>query len=161
MSSNLIFGNSRRVPFEWSTEDASAPPITLVAGYPDIPSPRVLISHHQPTQDTPPVPPHPHEPDWEQMADKAVDNANSELTELLPPPPEVITVDDDDDNYQVPVAPSTSQLPVLPKVKPTSNPPPTPCQPMPAPLQYPTQTQRTPQHLAFTRLCFHNGCRRT
>jgi hypothetical protein len=135
VSSNLIFANRGRVPFKWSTEDAFAPPITPVAPYPDIPAkmPGVLISHHQPTQDAPPVPPHPHEPDWEQIADKAVDNANLELTELLPPPSEIIAIDDDDNNYQVPVVPLMPQLPVLPKVEPTSNPPSTPCQPTLAP----------------------------
>jgi hypothetical protein len=107
----------------------------------------VLISCHQPTQDAPPVPPHPHELDWEQLADKAVDNANLELTELLPSPPMVIIIDDDDNNYQVPVIPSTSQLQVLPKVEPTSNPLPTPHKPTLEPLQYPAQTQCTPQHL--------------
>jgi hypothetical protein len=113
VSSNLIFADSCRVPFEWSTKHASVPPITPVAPYPGIPAkmPGVLINRHQPTQDAPPVPPCPHEPDWEQMADKAVDNADLELTELVPPPPKVITINDDDNNYQVPVVASTSQLP--------------------------------------------------
>ncbi len=129
VSSNLIFTNRHWVPFKWSTDNASVPPITPVTSYPDIPAkmPGVLISRHQPTQDAPPAPTCPHEPDWEQMADKAVDNADLELTELLPPPPEFITIDDDGNNYQVQVAPSMSQLPVLPKVDPTSKPPPTPC----------------------------------
>ncbi len=162
VSSNLIFANRRQVPFEWSTKDASAPPITPVAPYPDIPAKMlgVLISRHQTTQDAPPVPPRPHEPDWEQMADKAVDNAGLELTELLPPPPKVITIDNDDNNYQVPVVPLTSQLPVLPKVEPTSNPPPTtdstPTYAGTFAISHPNPTHTT----AFTRLCFHNGCRR-
>jgi hypothetical protein len=121
--------------------------------------PGVLISHHQPTQDAPPAPPHPHEPDWVQMADEAVDNANLELTELLPPPPKVITIDDDDDNYQVPVVQPTSQLPVLPKVKLTCNLPPnsTPTYASTFTIPHPNPAYTT----AFTRLCVHDGCRRT
>ena len=93
--------NRNRIPFSWSTQDnncaADSDPIS-VAPYPDIPAemPGVLLEHHisaptaRATSFSQP------DPDWTQLANEAMENANLNLTDALPPPPEVITINDDD-----------------------------------------------------------------
>jgi hypothetical protein len=74
------------------------------------------------------------DPDWAQMADDALANADIDDTEVLPPPPEVIIIDDDED---VPLPPPIRQkLVYLPKVEPDESPP------SPTPLPYSLNVRR-------------------
>ena len=85
------------------------------------------------------------DPDWTQLADESVGNADLDLTEALPPPPEVITINEDD-VFQVPLVQPPTPLPImLPKIEQSSDMP----VPLPHPqsLCYPTRACRPPQHL--------------
>jgi hypothetical protein len=84
------------------------------------------------------------ESDWEQLADKTVQNADLDTADFLPPPLEVITIDDKDDYPITTILPATSYLPiipktVIPKIDPNGPPPPIPPSPPdPLPSHYPT-----------------------
>ena len=56
--------------------------------------------------DSPSTPPSSDDPDWAQMVDEALANADIEDTDVLPPPPEVIVIDDEDD---IPLPPTFKQ----------------------------------------------------
>ena len=73
--------------------------------YPHIPAkmPSVLLSHHTPTTDDPPLPAPLHKIDWSHLADEAARNADLDVLEHLPPPPEVIKIDDTNDFIYVPL----------------------------------------------------------
>ena len=97
----LIFANRNRIPFNWlttddnGTADATPAPVAL---YPDLPAemPGVLLQRHlrpSPAGMTPVPQP---DPDWTQLADEAVENADLDFTEALPPLSEVVDVNDED-----------------------------------------------------------------
>jgi hypothetical protein len=95
-----------------------------------------------PSPINPSTPPAIAEPDWAQLAEDALANADIDNVDVLPPPPEVIIIDDDDD---VPLPSSTKQtLAYLPKLKPDNTPSP-PSSPIPC---YPTCQRAPPKHLA-------------
>jgi hypothetical protein len=153
----LIFANRNRIPFSWSTTNdngtADADP-TPVAPYPDIPAemPGVLLPRHLRPPPAGVTPFHQPDPDWTQLADEAMENANIDFTKALLPLPEVVTVNNED-VLQVPMVQPTNALtghqcvPVrIPKIKQSSD------TPAPLPLhqessRYPTRTRCPPQHL--------------
>ena len=64
------------------------------------------------------------EPDWAQMTDKAITNADLDHADHLPTPPEVIVIDDED-NDPLPI--NMQQVPaILPKIEPQIEPTSTP-----------------------------------
>jgi hypothetical protein len=71
-----------------------------MAPYPNIPAEmpgvQLLRSDLPPTPT--PAPTTPVEPDWAQMADKAITNADLDNADHLPTPPEVIVINDDDND---------------------------------------------------------------
>jgi hypothetical protein len=100
-----------------------------MAPYPDLPAkmPGVQLDrlHHPSSQTTSSSN---NDPDWEQLADNSITNADFDHTDLLPTPPEVIEINDDDDD--VPLPPPVKQaLEYLPKIEHNSllhpSPPPT------------------------------------
>jgi hypothetical protein len=144
VSNDLVFANRCRVPFLWSTEDP--PGIDSTAPYPDIPAkiPGVLFDRGNSTLPAP-EPTHAtrtsQEPDWEQLADKALQNADLDTADFLPLPPEVITIYDKDDYPVTTILPATSHLPIIPKIDPDGPPPPIPPSlPNPLPYHYPTRS---------------------
>ena len=146
VSSDLVFADRRRVPFSWSTTPVVPPPVQPMAPYPDVSTeiPGVTLARH-----TPPLhqPTNVTEPNWEQLADDAADNANLEFTDFLPPPPEVINIDDE----EITPTPFTSQLPHQPKIEPPpASPPPleTQAPSLQTQTRYPSRIRRPPQHLA-------------
>jgi hypothetical protein len=56
--------------------------------------PGVQLKHTR-SSSSPPSPSPPDDPDWAQLADEALANADDHM-DVLPAPPEVIIVDDDD-----------------------------------------------------------------
>jgi hypothetical protein len=87
------------------------------------------------------------DPDWAQMADDALANADIDDGEVLPPPPEVIVIDDDED---VPLpSPIKQTLAYLPKVEPdNSGPTSTPLPFSPNVRRNPPRARAPPQRLA-------------
>ena len=118
VSSDLVFAYRHRIPFSWSESTSIEPEQAPIAPYPDIPAeiPGVCLCRHSPKVSPDQVISRPQETNWTQMADDAVANANLDLMDHLPPPPEIIDADDDAD-YQVPLVPSSSSIPVLPTVE--------------------------------------------
>jgi hypothetical protein len=101
-------------------------------------------------QDLPPhhpeTPPRNQDPDWSQLADEAIDNADLQEYDILPPAPEVIVIDDDDDT---PLPPALKHK--YPPVKvelPTATISPSGPQSPPAPThRYPTRSRAPPSRL--------------
>ncbi len=120
-----------------------------MAPYPDIPAEmpgvQLLRSDLPPTPT--PAPTIQDEPDWAQMADKAITNADLDHADHLPTPPEVIVIDDDN-NDSLPINmhcyPSkTIHSKIEPMVEPTSTPAPVP----PPSHCYPTCLCQPSKHL--------------
>ena len=108
VSSNLVFANRHKIPFDWPDTDLS-PPLdpTPMAAFPSLPAemPGVRLSRHTPASgddDLNDDPSPSNDIDWPQLADDAAQNADLDFTEHLPPPPEVIEIDDDHDYIYVP-----------------------------------------------------------
>ena len=105
VSSNLVFANRHKIPFDWPDTDLSTTlDPTPMAVFPSLPAemPGVLLSRHAPDtgaiDDEPDgLPDYSNEIDWSQLADDAAKNADLDVTEHLHPPPEVIEIDDDTD----------------------------------------------------------------
>jgi hypothetical protein len=95
---DLVFADCHHQTYNWPDNDIIGSDESEIAIYPDIPAniPGVDLDH-QPLS-------HPHhqlspsdDPDWAQMADEALANADIDNMDLLPTPPEVIVINDDDD----------------------------------------------------------------
>ncbi len=160
--SDIVFANRHQVPFPWSTEDSPGIDSTPIAPYPDITAKMLGLlvncgDCESPASAPAQATPVPQEPDLTQLADNAAQNANLDTTDFLPPPPEVITIDGEDDLPATAILPTTSYLPIIPKVKPdgqspkveSKGPPPQlslrPSTPMPS--HYPTCSCCAPHHL--------------
>ncbi len=103
---------------------------------------------HCPLQNHPPAICVPQEPDWEQLADEAVQNADLDMAVFLPWPLEVITIDNKDDYPVITILPATSHRPIIPKVEPDGPLPSIPPSPPTLALShYPTCSRQAPQHL--------------
>jgi hypothetical protein len=122
VSSNLVFANRHKIPFDWPDTDLSTTlDPTPMAMFPSLPAemPGVLLSRHAPDtnaiDDEPDgLPDYSNEIDWSQLADGAAKNADLDITEHLPPPPEVIKIDNDTDYvYVPPVTPFIKQEPII------------------------------------------------
>jgi hypothetical protein len=97
VSRDLIFANRHRVPFDWPDEAFQAMDDDPIAAYPDIPSkipgvqldctPAPPSSTATPTSTTP-------DPDWAQLAEEAIHNADLGKADPLPLALEVIIVDE-------------------------------------------------------------------
>ena len=103
----LIFANRNCIPFSWSNSNDSGTADTdplLVAPYPDIPAemPGVLLKRHLHTPPASVTPFCQPDPDWTQLADEAVENADLDITEALPHLPEFVAVNNND-VFQVPL----------------------------------------------------------
>jgi hypothetical protein len=69
-----------------------------MAPYPDIPANILGVQlNHTRSYSSPPSPSPPDDPDWAQLADEALTNADIDHMDVLPAPSEVIIFDDDDD----------------------------------------------------------------
>jgi hypothetical protein len=105
VSSNLVFANRNKIPFDWPDTDLSTTlDPTPMAVFPSIPAemPGVLLSRHAPDtgandDELDGLPEYSNKIDWSRLADKASQNADLDVTEQLPPPPEVIKIDDNND----------------------------------------------------------------
>ena len=118
----IVFSNRFREPYTWPDNDVvdHNEKVTMTP-YPDIRADIPGVQLARPT-DTPVTKTYQQdEPDWAQLADDALANADIDDSEALPPPPDVIIIDNDDD---VPLLPGTKQtLEYLPKVEPEHDPP--------------------------------------
>jgi hypothetical protein len=77
------------------------------------------------------------EPDWAQMADEAITNADLDHADHLPTPPEVVIIDDDNDD---PLPINMQQISaILPKIVPKLEPTSTPTTVSPPSHRYPTR----------------------
>ncbi len=139
VSNELIFADRNRIPFDWPDNAPTGLDPTPMAIYPEIPAkmPGVHLARDGGAQqaidhideDT-------HEPDWFQMADEAIANADLDDSDLLPATPEVIVIDDDgDDEMMYP------QL--LPKIEPEA----TLSPPRASTSRYPQRERKPPSHL--------------
>ena len=135
---DLIFADCHCHPYNWPDKIIVGSDNPQSAPYPDLPAniPGVHIAcqGNVPQQS---LPPSSDEPDWAQMSDDALANADIDDMNILLPLPEVIMIDDDND---VPLPPSIKQsleyLPKLEQTDPSST------------LQVPTSppVQRNPSH---------------
>jgi hypothetical protein len=103
VSPELIFADRIRVPFDWPDNIPTGLDPTQIAIYPKIPAemPGVQLARDGDTQQTDLHDDEdPHEPDWFQMADEAMANADLDDSDLLPTTPEVIVIDDDGDDNE-------------------------------------------------------------
>lgn len=127
VSSNLVFANRHKIPFDWPDTDLFPPlDTTPMAAFPNLPAemPGVRLSRHMGSGDDGIDDTHPssNDPDWSQLADDAAKNADLDVTEHLPPPPEVIEIEDDTEyDYVPPVTPFIKQEDTI--VAPPSGPP--------------------------------------
>ncbi len=128
ISSHLFFADRNQVPFDWLDNTAAASDgldPTPFAQFPDIPAemPGVELDRHKPsieslttTNDSRPA-----ERDWSHLANKALANADLDISDGLPPPPEVIALDDDEDDHFIPptntLPPTKVELAPPPKVE--------------------------------------------
>jgi hypothetical protein len=144
VSTDLVFADCSRKPYEWSQDTSAGVDTSPTALFPYISAniPGVYLDRTNPpvhntiTMST-------DEPDWAQLADEAVKNADLDITNHLPPPPEIIKIDDKDD---VPLPPAIKQtLTYLPKIEEAPTVPPT-TKPS-TPHCYPTRTRNLPSHL--------------
>jgi hypothetical protein len=88
------------------------------------------------------------EPDWEQLADKEVQNADLDTANFLPLPPEVITIKDKDNYPVTTILAVNSHLLIILKIDPDGPPPPIPPSPPdPMPSRYPIRSCQASQHL--------------
>jgi hypothetical protein len=149
VSSNLVFANRHKIPFDWPDTDLSTTlDPTPMAVFPSMPAemPGVLLSRHAPDtgasdDELDGLPEYSNEIDWPQLADDAAQNADLDVTEHLPPPPEVIEIDDTDYVYVPPVTPFIKHEPII--STPTAPPAPS-SSPKTTSLSIPSRT-RTPR----------------
>jgi hypothetical protein len=121
VSSNLVFANRHKIPFDWPDTDLSTTlDPTPMAMFPSLPEemPGVLLSCHVPDtgaidDELVGLPDYSNKIDWSQLAVDAANNADLDITEHLPPPPEVIEIDDTDYVYVPPVTPFIKQEPIV------------------------------------------------
>ena len=120
VSSNLVFANRHKIPFDWPDTDLfSTLDPTPMAVFPSIPAEMlgVRLSRHAPASgddDLEELPSSSTDIDWSQLTNEAAQNADLDITEHVPPPPEVIEIDDDTDYvYVLPVTPFIKQEPVV------------------------------------------------
>jgi hypothetical protein len=79
--------------------------------------PGVQLERERSSSSPPPsvTPSPPDDPDWTQLADEALANADIDHMDVLPDPPEVIIIDNDDDTPFPPPVKQTLQY--LPKIE--------------------------------------------
>jgi hypothetical protein len=122
ISQDLVFADRYCVSFGWPDEAFQAMDNDPIAAYPDIPAnmPGVKL-------DCSPAPPAPTAtpttttttvPDWAQLAQEAIHDADLGEANPLPPTPEVIIVNDEDDTPFLPADKKTFSPP--PKIEPDS-----------------------------------------
>jgi hypothetical protein len=113
VSSDLVFANRKRVPFDWPDNPPDSLDDTPVGAYPHIPAevPGVLVDRNPPGVS--PISPinedvaiHTNNHDWTALADAAMENADLDAATHLPQPPKVIEIDNDDDNANSPPLPT-------------------------------------------------------
>jgi hypothetical protein len=112
-----VFEDQSCTPFDWpnNTDQADGLCPTSLAAFLKIPAelPGVLINRDPQSPDDH-IATNYDEPDWSQLANEAVYNADLDVTDVLPPPPEVIKIDDEDEYATLPLP-----FPlVIPKVEP-------------------------------------------
>ncbi len=104
----------------WPDKDIFDVDNTPMAPYPDIPAEFLVVQLNRSSHPAPSISATitPDEPDWVQMADDTIANADLNHDDHLPAPPEVIVIDDDDND---PLPTQTKQtLDYLPKIEPDS-----------------------------------------
>jgi hypothetical protein len=118
----IVFSNRFREPYSWPDNDITdSNADIMMAPYPDLRADIPGVQMSRPTDPSSPAPLQHDDPNWAQMADDALANADIDNSEVLPPPPDVVIIDDDDD---VPLPPGTKQtLDYLPKLEPETPPP--------------------------------------
>ncbi len=101
-SSGLIFADCHRQPYNWTDEEIIGSDKSQMAPYPDIPAdmPGVQLNHARSSSPLPSPSPL-DDPDWAQLADEALANADIDHMDVLPAPSEIIK-DDDDDKLPLP-----------------------------------------------------------
>ncbi len=179
VSSDLVFANRKRVPFDWPDNPPDSLDDTPVGAYPHIPAeiPGVLVNQNPPGVS--PISPtdedvatHTNDHDWTALADAAMENADLDAATHLPQPPEVIEIDNDDDNANPPPLPTALRqtLQYIPKVEqdaatlfpPSSTPFPPSQLPRQPPSCYPTCVCAPPKHLdsyhLFTTVAEESSC---
>ena len=131
VSTDLIFANRKRVPYQWNTPPEDTPNMQHYAPYPypDIHAeiPGVLIQRNEDAHNSLDNYNNPVDTDWTDLAVAAAENADLTTTIGLPPPPDIIEIDDED-VLQLPITQPVSPIkPNILKVEPT----PTPSSPHP------------------------------
>ncbi len=142
-SAGLVFAYRHCQPFDWPNKGIIDVDNTPMAPYPDIPAEFLGVQLNWSSHPAPPTSATttPNEPDWVQMADDIIANADLNHDDHLPAPPKVIVIDDDDND---PLPTQTKQtLVYLPKIEPDS-----PSQVISPPSHhYPTRHSQPPKHL--------------
>ena len=113
----ILFSNRFREPYDWPDNNIiTSDSDTVMAPYPDIRADIPGVQLASPNDSHEAISSDPVDPNWDQLADEALANAEINDSEALPPPPDMIIIDDDDD---VPLPPPTKQtLDYLPKIEP-------------------------------------------
>jgi hypothetical protein len=146
-SPDLIFTNRHCQPYDWLDTEIIGSDTPPMAPYPDIPDnmPGVQLERKHSSSSPPPsvTPSPPDDPDWAQLADEALANADIDHMDVLPDPLEVIIIDNDDDTPLPPPVKQTLQY--LPKIEQGSI--------LPSSSQpshcYPTCIRTPPKHFGF------------
>ncbi len=86
----LVFANRHRQVFDWPEEDIIGTDYPPMAPYPDIPANMLGVQLDHPSSSDPPTQSSPsHDPDWAQLVEDALANANIDNMDIIPTPPEV------------------------------------------------------------------------
>jgi hypothetical protein len=154
---DLVFADRKRNPYPWLDNPPDSLDDTPIGAYPDVPAelPGVLLDRSRPG-----VQPNPHpedhqynnDPDWTELADAAMENADLDIVTHLPSPPDVVNLTDDDDADEPSPLPSSLKqtLRYIPKLEPDSTPAPVPTVTRTTPSQpsrYPARVRAPPKHL--------------